>query len=136
MSAGNAVFVEALGLALVPLGDSLPAVRRQLAGKPVRLVRDQGADLLAQFSELVSALACAAVVNAAGGELLTANATACVIADGCIGETVTAEVEGVHLPLCWHHDNEHRNGQLPIRLADVAGWLAQLVLQRVAGWCA
>ncbi|WP_407160906.1 DUF968 domain-containing protein [Aeromonas caviae] len=135
MSAGNAVFVEALGLALVPLGDSLPAVRRQLAGKPVRLVRDQGADLLAQFSELVSALACAAVVNAAGGELLTSNATACVIADGCIGETVTAEVEGVHLPLCWHHDNEHRNGQLPIRLADVAGWLAQLVLQRVAGWC-
>ncbi|WP_378081981.1 DUF968 domain-containing protein [Aeromonas bestiarum] len=135
MSAGNAVFVEALGLALVPLGDSLPAVRRQLAGKPVRLVRDQGADLLAQFPELVSALACAAVVNAAGGELLTANATACVIADGCIGETVTAEVEGVHLPLCWHHDNEHRNGQLPIRLADVAGWLAQLVLQRVAGWC-
>lgn len=135
MSAGNAVFVEALGLALVPLGDSLPAVRRQLAGKPVRLVRDQGADLLAQFPELMSALACAAVVNVAGGELLTANATACVIADGCIGETVTAEVEGVHLPLCWHHDNEHRNGQLPIRLADVAGWLAQLVLQRVAGWC-
>lgn len=42
MSAGNAVFVEALGLALVPLGDSLPAVRRQLAGKPVRLVSDQG----------------------------------------------------------------------------------------------
>ena len=37
MSAGNAVFVEALGLALVPLGDSLPAVRRQLAGKPVRV---------------------------------------------------------------------------------------------------
>lgn len=67
MSAGNAVFVEALGLALVSLGDSLPAVRCQLAGKPVRLVRDQGADLLAQFPELVSALACAAVVNAAGG---------------------------------------------------------------------
>lgn len=135
MSAGNAVFVEALGLALVPLGDSLPAVRRQLAGKPVRLVRDQGNDLLAQFPELVSALACAAVVNAAGGELLTANATECVIADGCIGETVTAEVEGVHLPLCWHHDNKRHDGQLPIRLADVAGWLAQLVLQRVAGWC-
>ncbi|MFM5248193.1 hypothetical protein ACEUAH_21165, partial [Aeromonas caviae] len=92
----NAVFVEAMGLALVQLGDNLAATKRHLAGHPVRLVRDHSADLLRQFPELVTALACAAVVNAAGGELLTANATACVIADGCIGETVTAEVEGVH----------------------------------------
>lgn len=131
----NAVFVEAMGLALVQLGENLAATKRHLAGHPVRLVRDHSADLLRQFPELVAALACAEVVNAAGGELLTANAGHCVIGHDCAGESVTAVVDGVHLPLCWHHDNEHRNGQLPIRLADVAGWLAQLVLQRVAGWC-
>ena len=70
----NAVFVEAMGLALVQLGENLAATKRHLAGHPVRLVRDHSADLLRQFPELVAALACAEVVNAAGGELLTANA--------------------------------------------------------------
>ncbi|MBL0581666.1 DUF968 domain-containing protein [Aeromonas caviae] len=124
-----------MGLALVQLGENLAATKRHLAGHPVRLVRDHSADLLRQFPELLAALACAEVVNAAGGELLTANAGHCVIGHDCAGESVTAEVEGVHLPLCWHHDNERHDGQLPIRLADVARWLAQLVLQRVAGWC-
>lgn len=127
--------MEALGLALVPLGEGLAEARRHLTGHPVRLVRGGGADLLTQFPALVAALASAPVVKAAGGELLTANATDCVMADGCTGESVTALVEGVYLPLCWHHDNAHHEGQLPIRLADVADWLARVVLQRVAGWC-
>ncbi|MFM4933384.1 DUF968 domain-containing protein [Aeromonas veronii] len=131
----NAVFVEAMGLALVQLGENLAATKRHLAGHPVRLVRDHSADLLRQFPELVAALACAKVVNAAGGELLTANAGHCVIGHDCAGESVTAVVEGVHLPLCWHHDNERHDGQLPISLSAVSEWVARVVLQKVAGWC-
>ncbi|MFM4808564.1 DUF968 domain-containing protein [Aeromonas hydrophila] len=135
MTTSNAVFVEDMGLALVRLGDSLAATQRHLAGHPVRLVRDHRADLLLQFPELVAALARAEVVNAAGGELLTANAGHCVIGHACAGESVSAELEGVHLPLCWHHDNELHDGQLPISLAAVAEWVARVVLQKVAGWC-
>ena len=135
MTMANAVFVEALGLALVPLGDDLPAVRHQLSGKPVRLVRDLGGDLLAQFPELASALLNPAIVNAAGGELALRNVGQCLIGHGCIGESVTTEMGGLPLPLCWHHDNAYRDGQLPFNSAEHAAAIALALLTRVAGWC-
>ena len=119
----------------VPLGDSLPAVRRQLAGKPVRPVRDQG---LTCWPSTLSW--CRPGLRRSGQcrRWGAADRQCHCLRDSRWlhwGNRHRRGVEGVHLPLCWHHDNEHRNGQLPIRLADVAGWLAQLVLQRVAGWC-
>lgn len=130
------VFVSEMGLVLLPVGEGVARLRSSLASRPAVLVpAPDGGDLLAQFPELDSALLNPAVVRAAGGELALRGVGQCLIGDGCIGETVTAVMGGLPLPLCWHHDNEYRDGQLPFNPAKYGPTIARAVLTRIAGWC-
>lgn len=136
MNPVHPVFVTNMGLVLLDVGEGLPQLRTSLANRPAVLVpaSDDG-DLLIQFPDLAIALLSPELVNAAGGELALHRVGQCLIGEGCIGESVTAEIGGLPLPLCWHHDNEFRDGQLPINLAKYAPAIARAVLTRVAGWC-
>lgn len=130
------VFVPAMGLVLLEVGEGLATLRSSLGNRPAVLVPAcEKGDLLAQFPELESALLDPAIVNAAGGELALRNVGQCLIGEGCIGESVTTEMGGLPLPLCWHHDNEFRDGQLPFNQGEHAEAIARALLTRVAGWC-
>ncbi|WP_265432583.1 DUF968 domain-containing protein [Aeromonas salmonicida] len=130
------VFVPAMGLVLLEVGEGLVALRSSLGNRPAVLVPAcEKGDLLAQFPELASALLDPAIVNAAGGELALRSVGQCLIGEGCIGESVTTEMGGLPLPLCWHHDNEFRDGQLPFNQGEHAEAIARALLTRVAGWC-
>lgn len=130
------VFVPAMGLVLLEVGEGLVALRSSLGNRPAVLVPAcERGDLLVQFPKLASALLEPAIVNAAGGELALRSVGQCLIGEGCIGESVTAQIGGLPLPLCWHHDNEFRDGQLPIHLSEHTTTIARAVLSRVAGWC-
>ncbi|WCH24864.1 DUF968 domain-containing protein [Aeromonas salmonicida] len=130
------VFVPAMGLVLLEVGEGLSTLRSSLSNRPAVLVPAcERGDLLAQFPELASALLDPAIVNAAGGELALRSVGQCLIGEGCIGESVTTEMGGLPLPLCWHHDNEFRDGQLPFNQGEHAEAIARVLLTRVAGWC-
>ena len=130
------VFVPAMGLVLLEVGEGLATLRSSLGNRPAVLVPAcEKGDLLAQFPELASALLDPAIVNAAGGELALRSVGQCLIGEGCIGESVTTEMGGLPLPLCWHHDNEFRDGQLPFNQGEHAEAIARALLTRVAGWC-
>ncbi|HEA3088174.1 TPA: DUF968 domain-containing protein [Aeromonas salmonicida] len=130
------VFVPAMGLVLLEVGEGLATLRSSLGNRPAVLVPTcEKGDLLAQFPELASALLDPAIVNAAGGELALRSAGQCLIGEGCIGESVTTVMGGLPLPLCWHHDNEFRDGQLPFNQGEHAEAIARALLTRVAGWC-
>jgi len=130
------VFVPEMGMVLLAVGDGLAKLRSSLGNRPAMLVpATEGGDLLAQFPELASALLHPAIVKAAGGELALRSVGQCLIGDGCVGDTVTTEMGGLPLPLCWHHDNEYRDGQLPFNPAQHAAAIARALLTRVAGWC-
>ncbi|WP_281705102.1 DUF968 domain-containing protein [Aeromonas taiwanensis] len=130
------VFVPEMGMVLLKVGEGLAALRTSLANRPAVLVpAPDGGDLLTQFPELASALLNPAIVNAAGGELALRSLGQCLIGHGCIGESVTTEMGGLPLPLCWHHDNAYRDGQLPFNLGEHAAAIARALLTRVAGWC-
>ncbi|MCE9936361.1 DUF968 domain-containing protein [Aeromonas salmonicida] len=130
------VFVPAMGLVLLEVGEGLATLRSSLGNRPAVLVPAcEKGDLLAQFPELASALLNPAIVNAAGGELALRSVGQCLIGEGCIGESVTTEMGGLPLPLCWHHDNEFRDGQLPFNQGEHAEAIARALLTRVAGWC-
>ena len=130
------VFVPAMGLVLLEVGEGLARLRSSLGNRPAVLVPAcEKGDLLAQFPELASALLDPAIVNAAGGELALRSVGQCLIGEGCIGESVTTEMGGLPLPLCWHHDNEFRDGQLPFNQGEHAEAIARALLTRVAGWC-
>ncbi|HGY1008147.1 TPA: DUF968 domain-containing protein [Aeromonas salmonicida] len=130
------VFVPAMGLVLLEVGEGLAMLRSSLGNRPAVLVPAcEKGDLLAQFPALASALLDPAIVNAAGGELALRSVGQCLIGEGCIGESVTIEMGGLPLPLCWHHDNEFRDGQLPFNQGEHAEAIARALLTRVAGWC-
>jgi hypothetical protein len=130
------VFVPEMGMVLLQVGEGVVKLRAALGNRPAVLVpATEGGDLLAQFPELASALLNPAIVKAAGGELALRSVGQCLIGHGCIGESVTTEMGGLPLPLCWHHDNEFRNGQLPFNPAKHATAIARALLTRVAGWC-
>ncbi|WP_413165410.1 DUF968 domain-containing protein [Aeromonas salmonicida] len=130
------VFVPAMGLVLLEVGEGLATLRSSLGNRPAVLVPAcEKGDLLAQFPELASALLDPAIVNAAGGELALRSVGQCLIGEGCIGESVTTEMGGLPLPLCWHHDNEFRDGQLPFNQGEHTEAIARALLTRVAGWC-
>lgn len=130
------VFVPAMGLVLLEVGEGLATLCSSLGNRPAVLVPAcEKGDLLAQFPELASALLDPAIVNAAGGELALRSVGQCLIGEGCIGESVTTEMGGLPLPLCWHHDNEFRDGQLPFNQGEHAEAIARALLTRVAGWC-
>lgn len=130
------VFVPEMGVVLLKVGEGLAALRTSLANRPAVLVPSpEGGDLLAQFPELAESMLNPSIVKAAGGELALRSVGLCLIGHGCIGESVTTEMGGLPLPLCWHHDNEFRDGQLPFNRAEHAGAIARALLTRVAGWC-
>ncbi|WP_324005262.1 DUF968 domain-containing protein [Aeromonas hydrophila] len=130
------VFVPAMGLVLLEVGEGLATLRSSLGNRPAVLVPAcEKGDLLAQFPELTSALLDPAIVNAAGGELALRSVGQCLIGEGCIGESVTTEMGGLPLPLCWHHDNEFRDGQLLFNQGEHTEAIARALLTRVAGWC-
>lgn len=130
------VFVPAMGLVLLEVGEGLATLRSSLGNRPAVLVPAcEKGDLLAQFPELASALLDPAIVNAAGGELALRSVGQCLIGEGCIGESVSTEMGGLPLPLCWHHDNEFRDGQLSFNQGEHAEAIARALLTRVAGWC-
>jgi len=130
------VFVPEMGMVLLKVGEGLAALRTSLANRPAVLVpASDGGDLLTQFPELASALLNPSIVKAAGGELALHSVGQCLIGHGCIGESVTTEMGGLPLPLCWHHDNAYRDGQLPFNHMDHAEAIARALLSRVAGWC-
>jgi len=130
------VFVPEMGMVLLQVGEGVAKLRVALGNRPAVLVpATEGGDLLAQFPELASALLNPAIVKAAGGELALRSVGQCLIGHGCIGESVTTEMGGLPLPLCWHHDNEFRDGQLPFNPGEHAVAIARALLTRVAGWC-
>lgn len=130
------VFVPEMGMVLLKVGEGLAALRTSLANRPAVLVpAPEGGDLLAQFPELAESMLNPSIVKAAGGELALRSVGLCLIGHGCIGESVTTEMGGLPLPLCWHHDNEFRDGQLPFNRAEHAEAIARALLTRVAGWC-
>lgn len=136
MTPSHPVFVPAMGLVLLEVGEGLTQLRTSLANRPAVLVpAPDGGDLLAQFPELASALLNPSIVNAAGGELALRSVGECLIGHGCIGESVTTEMDGLPLPLCWHHDNAYRDGQLLFNQGEHAAAIARALLTRVAGWC-
>ncbi|WP_346209327.1 DUF968 domain-containing protein [Aeromonas salmonicida] len=136
MTPTHPVFVPAMGLVLLEVGEGLATLRSFLGNRPAVLVPAcESGDLLALFPELASALLDPAIVNAAGGELALRSVGQCLIGEGCIGESVTTEMGGLPLPLCWHHDNEFRDGQLPFNQGEYAEAIARALLTRVAGWC-
>ena len=123
-------------MVLLQVGEGMAKLRAALGNRPAVLVpASEGGDLLAQFPELASALLNPAIVKAAGGELALRSVGQCLIGHGCIGESVTTEMGGLPLPLCWHHDNEFRDGQLPFNQGEHAEVIARALLTRVAGWC-
>nr|WP_277606829.1 DUF968 domain-containing protein [Aeromonas sp. MR7] len=123
-------------MVLLQVGEGVAKLRAALGNRPAVLVpATEGGDLLAQFPELASALLNPAIVKAAGGELALRSVGQCLIGHGCIGESVTTEMGGLPLPLCWHHDNEFRDGQLPFNPGEHAVAIARALLTRVAGWC-
>lgn len=123
-------------MVLLQVGEGVAKLRAALGNRPAVLVpATEGGDLLAQFPELASTLLNPAIVKAAGGELALRSVGQCLIGHGCIGESVTAEMGGLPLPLCWHHDNEFRDGQLPFNQGEHAVAIARALLTRVAGWC-
>lgn len=137
MMPAHPVFVPEMGVVLLKVGEGLAKLRTSLANRPAVLVpAPEGGDLLAQFPELTSALLHSAIVTAAGGELALRSVGHCLIDHGCIGESVTTVMGGLPLPLCWHHDNEFRDGQLPFNPAEHAQAIARALLTRVASWCA
>ncbi|MGE6139859.1 DUF968 domain-containing protein [Aeromonas rivipollensis] len=130
------VFVPEMGMVLLKVGEGLAALHTSLANRPAVLVpAPDGGDLLTQFPELASALLNPSIVKAAGGELALRSVGQCLIGHGCIGESVTTEMGGLPLPLCWHHDNAYRDGQLPFNQGEHAAAIARALLTRVAGWC-
>lgn len=130
------VFVPEMGMVLLKVGEGLVALRTSLANRPAVLVpAPDGGDLLTQFPELASALLNPAIVKAAGGELALRSVGQCLIGHGCIGESVTTELGGLPLPLCWHHDNQYRDGQLPFNPGKHAPAIAWALLTKVASWC-
>ena len=136
MNPTHPVFVPEMGMVLLAVGDGLAKLRSSLGNRPAMLVpATEGGDLLAQFPELASSLLHPDIVKAAGGELALRSVGQCLIGEGCVGETVTAEMGGLPLPLCWHHDNEFRDGQLQFNPAKHATAIARALLTRVAGWC-
>ncbi|MGU5813888.1 DUF968 domain-containing protein [Aeromonas hydrophila] len=136
MTPSHPVFVPAMGLVLLQVGEGLAQLRTALANRPAVLVAaTEGGDLLAQFPALTSALLNPAIVKAAGGELALHSLGQCLIDHGCIGESVTTVMGGLPLPLCWHHDNEFRNGQLTFNSTEHALAITRALLIRIAGWC-
>ncbi|MCH7348568.1 DUF968 domain-containing protein [Aeromonas sp. MR7] len=136
MTPTQPVFVPEMGMVLLQVGEGVAKLRAALGNRPAVLVpATEGGDLLAQFPELASALLNPAIVKAAGGELALRSVGQCLIGHGCIGESVTTEMGGLPLPLCWHHDNEFRDGQLPFNPGEHAVAIARALLTRVAGWC-
>lgn len=123
-------------MVLLQVGEGMAKLRAALGNRPAVLVpASERGDLLAQFPELASALLNPVIVKAAGGELALRSVGQCLIGHGCIGESVTTEMGGLPLPLCWHHDNEFRDGQLPFNQGEHAEAIARVLLTRVAGWC-
>ncbi|MFM1688529.1 DUF968 domain-containing protein [Aeromonas salmonicida] len=136
MTPTQPVFVPEMGMVLLQVGEGMAKLRAALGNRPAVLVpASEGGDLLAQFPELASALLNPVIVKAAGGELALRSVGQCLIGHGCIGESVTTEMGGLPLPLCWHHDNEFRDGQLPFNQGEHAEAIARVLLTRVAGWC-
>lgn len=123
-------------MVLLQVGEGVAKLRAALGNRPAVLVpATEGGDLLAQFPELASTLLNPSIVKAAGGELALRSVGQCLVGHGCIGESVTTEMGGLPLPLCWHHDNEFRDGQLPFNQGEHAEAIARVLLTRVAGWC-
>lgn len=136
MTPTHPVFVPEMGMVVLQVGEGLGTLRSALANRPAVLVpAPEGGDLLAQFPELANAMLHPDIVKSAGGELALRSVGQCLIGDGCIGETVTADMGGLPLPLCWHHDNQHRDGQLPFNIAIHATAIVRALLTRVASWC-
>ncbi|MFM1663425.1 DUF968 domain-containing protein [Aeromonas salmonicida] len=136
MTPTQPVFVPEMGMVLLQVGEGMAKLRAALGNRPAVLVpASERGDLLAQFPELASALLNPVIVKAAGGELALRSVGQCLIGHGCIGESVTTEMGGLPLPLCWHHDNEFRDGQLPFNQGEHAEAIARVLLTRVAGWC-
>ncbi|MEW7867497.1 DUF968 domain-containing protein [Aeromonas diversa] len=127
------IFIEELGAVLLRVDDLQPW--RRFAGRAVALSPLPLRPLLDEFPELVAVLCSHPVVQAAGLARVSSLLRHCVVGDAdCAGELVEVPVEGVLVPLCWHHDNRHRDGQIPLRLAQIANQVADAVLDVIAGW--
>lgn len=143
----RAEFVEAMGLIVLQTdGRSVAAMREACRGALAQLSpgtlpaglheRRKGAIPARLVPALTGFFGRPAVFAALGGLVAMwdwQQGLGCVVGEGCTGERVMSQ--GVFpLPLCWHHDNAHRAGELPA-LDDLARrQLLQFGLARVAAW--
>lgn len=131
------VFIHQIGAVLLPFGDLSPW--RRFEGRDVALALLPELPLMEEYPELRTALVLPEVIAAAGGEAVGHRIMGCAIASGeCIGERVMngAALDGVSVPLCWHHDNAQHAGQLPQLKEQIKPALVEAVLAQIASWCA